>query len=59
MINLTVDEIHFIKRQLVARSEWIKDNPHDDSIEEDELNCINSALQKLNKLEFLVEVEGE
>ena len=56
MIELTISEIHFMKRQLIARAEWIKDNPDEYSVEEDEEKNINSALEKLNKIKVDLEV---
>jgi len=55
-MKLTISEIHFIKRQLEARSEWIKDNPNDFSEEEGEKECVDSALEKLNKIKVDLEV---
>ena len=59
MVKLTISEIHFMKRQLEARAEWIRDNPNDFSEEEGEKRCVDSALAKLNKIEVNLEVEDE
>ncbi len=56
MVKLTISEIHFIKRQLIARAEWIKDNPDDVSIEETEEENINSLLKKLESIKLSLEV---
>jgi len=54
-MELTSTEIHYIRRTLIARAEWIKDNFHnDDSIEEYEQEAIKSVLSKLDKLHFVV-----
>ena len=50
MVILTISEIHFIKRNIKARSEWLKDNPDDFSEEEGEKECINSAVKKLENI---------
>lgn len=47
-MELNPSEIHFMKRTLEARQEWIKDNPDDDSIEEDEGYC-KIANERINK----------
>jgi hypothetical protein len=56
-MELNPSEIHFIKRTLEARQEWIKDNPDDDSIEEDEKECIESILNKLPEVKWILKVD--
>jgi len=58
MIELTIHELHFLMRQIEARIEWIADNPHDESIEENEQSCVESLLGKLLKLKIKMEFES-
>jgi len=55
-MKFTISEIHFIIRNVVARIEWIKNNPDDFSEEEGEKNNLISVLNKLSKLEIDVEI---
>jgi hypothetical protein len=50
MVLLTISEIHFAKRTIEARIEWIKDNKQDASEEEGELQNLCSILNKLESL---------
>jgi len=58
-MKLTISEIHFIIRNIEARIEWIKDNPHDISEEEGEIRNLKSVLNKLNSFNFEIKKEGE
>ncbi len=58
MVELTISEIHFIRRNLIARVEWIKDNPDCFSIEEEEKECVDSTLEKISKLMANLEVRN-
>jgi len=52
MIQLTPDEIYVIKRSLEARIEWAKS----ESEISDEENHLASALDKLNSLNFILDI---
>ena len=56
-MKLTASEVHFIKRNIDARIEWVKDNPADASEEEGEVDCLKSVLNKLNKFGIVLKAE--
>ena len=49
-MKFNISELHFIKRNIEARIEWIKDNPQDFSEEEGELKSLESVFQKIKSI---------
>jgi len=54
-MELTINELHFMKRQIEARIEWINDNPDDFSEEEGEIEALKSLLSKLENIKYNLE----